>query len=615
MLLRRIATSRGLVGQSRLMCSAHYGKSARGVSNYVVRAFSAGVRNGNSAAALPDSKFAPRTPHPFDELPKVAANHSEMTPLRFIERTASVFPGYRSVVYNDREFTWAETYQRTRKLASALSRSGVGKNDVVACVLPNVPAMLECHFGVPMTGGVLCTVNTRLNAEEISYILDHSEAKVVLVDREHGPKVKQALKLIESKGGAPQPLVIDVDDEYLDPSVGEFIGQYEYEKFLCCGYNDFEMVLPESEWDAISLNYTSGTTGRPKGVVYHHRGATLCSYSNPAMFDMNHFPVYLWTLPMFHCNGWTFPWAITNKAGTHVCLRNVNAPSIFEAIHRNKVDHFCGAPIIMQMMLDADKSVRGGRFEHKVHMMTAAAPPPSSVLQGMEETLGIKVTHVYGLTETYGPITVCAWKKEWNCVEQEMKGQLKARQGVKYDVLDDVIVADPETMEQVPWDGETQGEIFFRGNAVMKGYFKNSKATEEAFQHGWFASGDIAVMQPDGYLYIQDRRKDVIISGGENISSIEIENALYRHPGVALVGVVGLTDEKWGEVPVAFVNMKEGYGKDAKELLGFCKDQLPGFKCPKHVLFDEIPTTSTGKVKKFVMREMAKGKLLSGNNA
>ena len=523
------------------------------------------------------------------------ANFTPLTPLSLIRRAASVYPDRTAVIHGSRRFTWAETYARCRRLASVLSRRGVGKDDTVAVMAANVPAIFEAHFGVPMTGAVLNAINTRLDAATVAFILDHGEAKVLLTDREFAPIVKEALSLCEAK-----PLVIDIDDAAVDE--GEFLGEMEYEEFIEAGDPEFDWSPPADEWDSISLSYTSGTTGDPKGVVYHHRGAYMLALGNILTWNLPPHPVYLWTLPMFHCNGWCFPWTLAAVAGTSVCLRKVTAGNIFAAIHGAGVTRFCGAPIVLNMVVNATDEERGAPLPHKVEVMTAAAPPPAAVLQRMEEQ-GFDVTHVYGLTEVYGPATVCAWQEEWSMLPVEEQAALKSRQGVGYTVLEDLMVADPNTLAPVPRDGETMGEVFLRGNIVMKGYLKNPKATEQAFRGGWFHSGDLGVMHPNGYIEVRDRAKDIIISGGENISTIEIEGVLYRHPAVLEAAVVARPDEKWGETPCAFVTLKENTAATEEEIIAFCRENMAHFKCPKTVIFGLLPKTSTGKVQKYVLRE------------
>jgi len=536
----------------------------------------------------------------YDEnLDRNAANYAPLSPLSLIRRAAGVFPDRTAVIHGERRFTWGETYARCRRLASALTRRGVGRYDTVAVIATNVPAIFEAHFGVPMTGAVLNTINTRLDAETVAFILDHGEAKVLLTDRELSPTVRDALSRCKAK-----PLVIDIDDAEI--AEGEFLGEMEYEAFLETGDADFEWSLPADEWDSISLNYTSGTTGNPKGVVYHHRGAYLLAVGNILTWGLPQHPVYLWTLPMFHCNGWCFPWTLAAVAGTSVCLRKVAAENIFAAVHQHGVSHFCGAPIVLNMVINATDEERGGTPDHTVQVMTAAAPPPAAVLQRMEEQ-GFRVTHVYGLTESYGPATVCAWHDEWSLLPMDEQAALKSRQGVGYAVLEDLTVVDPDTQSPVPRDGETMGEVFMRGNIVMKGYLKNPDATREAFAGGWFHTGDLGVMHPDGYIELRDRAKDIIISGGENISTIEVEGVLYRHPAVLEAAVVARPDEKWGETPCAFVTLKDGAEATEDEIIAFCRDNMAHFKCPKSVVFGQLPKTSTGKVQKYVLRERVRG--------
>ncbi len=534
-----------------------------------------------------------------ENLDRNAANYAPLSPLSLIRRAAAVYPDRLAVIHGDRRVTWAESYARCRRLASALAQRGVGKFDTVAVLAANIPAIYEAHFGVPMTGAVLNTINTRLDAETVAFILDHGEASVLLCDREFSAIAKDALARCEAR-----PLVIDIDD----PAVadGESIGEIEYEAFLATGDADFEWSLPADEWDAISLNYTSGTTGNPKGVVYHHRGAYLLALGNILTWSLPPHPVYLWTLPMFHCNGWCFPWTLAAVAGTSVCLRRVSAANIFAAIHEAGVTHFCGAPIVLNMVINATEQERGAALPRTVSVMTAAAPPPAAVLQRMAEQ-GFQITHVYGLTETYGPATVCAWHPEWDALPMDRQAALKSRQGVGYAVLEGLTVGDPQTLAPVPADGATMGEVFMRGNIVMKGYLKNAAATEEAFAGGWFHTGDLGVMHPDGYIELRDRAKDIIISGGENISTIEVESMLYRHPAVLEAAVVARPDEKWGETPCAFVTLKDGASATEAEIIAFCRDNMAHFKCPKTVVFGPLPKTSTGKVQKYVLREKARG--------
>jgi fatty-acyl-CoA synthase len=536
---------------------------------------------------------------PYDrDLDRNPANFQPLTPLSLLERAAAVFPDNLAIVHGPLRRTYAEFYARSRKLASALARRGLKRGDTVAVMLANTPAMLECHYGAPMCGAVLNTLNTRLDAAALGFMLDHGEAEVLIVDREFSPVIAAALKIAKA-----QPIVIDHDDpEYDGP--GTRIGEIEYEEFLKTGDENFARVGPSDEWDAISLNYTSGTTGDPKGVVYHHRGAMLLALGNVVTADMGRHPVYLWTLPMFHCNGWCFPWSISVKAGVHVCLRQVRAKAMYDAIAEHGVTHLCGAPIVMSILLNAPASERRP-LPRLVRFFTAAAPPPASTLAAMKEA-GFEVTHLYGLTETYGPSVVNDWKSEWNALDGETQAALKSRQGVRYHALEALDVVDPETMESVPADGETMGEVMFRGNVVMKGYLKNKASTDAAFAGGWFHSGDLGVKHPDGYIQLRDRSKDIIISGGENISSIEVEDALFAHPSVQLAAVVARPDEKWGETPCAFVELRPGRDASADELIDWCRARLARYKCPRHIVFAEIPKTSTGKVQKFALRERAR---------
>ena len=530
-------------------------------------------------------------------LGKNAANFTSLTPLSFIERTARVFPDRTAVVHGEIQRSWTETYQRCIKLASALNRRGINKGDTVAMMLPNVPASLEAHFGVPMCGAVLNALNIRLDAKTIAFILDHGEAEVLLTDKEFAPIVNEALSLCKAK-----PLVIDVDDA-LAPD-GELLGEIEYEAFLAEGNTGYDWQYPENEWDAISLNYTSGTTGNPKGVVYHHRGAALNSLGNITAWAMPQRPKYLWTLPMFHCNGWCFPWTVTALAGTHICLRRTEPGPIYQSIIDHKITHMCGAPIVMGMLVNAS-SQEQKTLPHSVKILTAGAAPPSAILEQIE-TLGFDVTHAYGLTECYGPGVVSEWHPEWDELPTAEKSAKKARQGVPYLVMQDLTVMDPETMQKTPADAQTMGEVFMRGNNLMKGYLKNETATEKAFLGGWFHTGDLGVMHPDGYIELKDRSKDIIISGGENISTIEVEGVLYQHPAVAEAAVVAKPDEKWGETPCAFVALKEEAKSSEEELIQFCRDNLAHFKCPKKIVFTELPKTATGKIQKFILREQAK---------
>ena len=532
-------------------------------------------------------------------LGKNAANHVPLSPLSFLARAAAIYPRRVACIHGERRTSYAELYARARRLASALAARGVGLGDTVAIMAPNVPALLEAHYGVPMTGAVLNALNVRLDAATLAFILEHGAAKALLTDREFAPTSKDAL----ARSGAA-PIVIDIDDPvYQGP--GERLGEVEYEELLAAGDPGFAWQGPADEWRAISLNYTSGTTGQPKGVVYHHRGAYLNALGNVLAWGLPAAPVYLWTLPMFHCNGWCFPWTISAVAGTHVCLRGVEAGAIFGAIAEHRVTHFCGAPIVLNMLIHAPAAAKR-RFDHTVEVMTAAAPPPATVIAAME-AMGFHITHVYGLTEMYGPAVVCAWHDEWSALPHDEQAAIKARQGVAYPVLEGLMVADPETLEARPADGESLGEVFMRGNITMKGYFKEPEATAAAFRGGWLHTGDLGVVHPDGYIELKDRSKDIIISGGENISTIEVESVLYRHPAVLEAAVVARPDDTWGETPCAFVTLKEGAGDvSGADLITFCRDNMAHFKAPKTVMFGPLPKTSTGKVQKFVLRERAK---------
>jgi len=531
-------------------------------------------------------------------LDKTAANYAQLSPLGFIERAAAVYPDHVAIIHGPLRRTWAETFKRTQRLASALTKRGIGYGDTVAVMGANSPETFECHFGVPITGAVLNALNVRLDAENIAFILDHAEAKVLITDSEFSPTVEKALALCKVK-----PVLIDINDPMAEHTAdsGKLLGEMDFEAFLAEGDETYPWTLPADEWQAISLNYTSGTTGDPKGVVYHHRGAYLNAMGNVVSWSMPHHPVYLWTLPMFHCNGWCFPWTLAAIAGTSVCLRKVNGANIYKAIDEHKVTHFCGAPIVLSFVINVTDEEKKS-FDHAVNVMTAAAPPPASVLAGMKRE-GFDVTHVYGLTETYGPAVVCAWHDDWNARSDEEQAQLKSRQGVRYHVLQGMTVMDPETMQPVPHDGETMGEVMFQGNIVMKGYLKNPATTEATLAGDWFHSGDLGVIQPDGYLQIRDRSKDIIISGGENISSIEVEDVLYGHPAVEAAAVVAKQDDKWGETPCAFVELKEGQTPTEKEIIDHCRDNMAHYKCPRHVVFGPLPKTSTGKIQKFKLRE------------
>jgi 3-(methylthio)propionyl---CoA ligase len=537
---------------------------------------------------------------PYDtDLDRNAANFQPLTPLSFLARAAEVYPDTTAIIHGALSRNYRDFYVRAKRLASALSRRGVKRGDTVSVMLANTPAMVEAHYGVPMTGAVLNTLNTRLDAAILGFTLDHAESKVLIVDREYSKVMSDALARAEVK-----PLVIDYDDPEFS-GAGERIGSIEYEEFLREGDEDFAWLMPNDEWDAISLNYTSGTTGDPKGVVYHHRGAHLLAIGNVITCGMGKHPVYLWTLPMFHCNGWCFPWTLSIVAGTHVCLRAVRAAPIFNAIADHKVTHLCGAPIVMSTLLNAPAHEKKP-LPHFVQFATAAAPPPEAVLAAMKDA-GFNVTHLYGLTETYGPASINEWHGAWDALALPQQAAKKARQGVRYPVLEGLDVLNPETMQPVPRDGQTLGEVMFRGNVVMKGYLKNKSASDSAFAGGWFHSGDLGVVHPDGYIQLKDRSKDIIISGGENISSIEVEDALYKHPAVAAVAVVAKPDEKWGETPCAFVELKPGTSATTEELITWCRSHLAPYKCPRFVVFAEIPKTSTGKLQKFKLRDVAKG--------
>ena len=523
------------------------------------------------------------------------ANYVSLSPLSFLGRVARVYPDHPSVIHGGTRWTWRETAERCNRLASALTKRNIGPGDTVSVMAPNIPALYESHFGVPMTGAVLNALNIRLDAKTLAFILEHGEAKVLITDTEFSPVIKDALRICNQ-----ELLVIDIDDP--EGPGGDRLGELTYEELLTEGESNYTWSAPDSEWNAISLNYTSGTTGNPKGVVYHHRGAYLNASSNIIGWNLGHHPTYLWTLPMFHCNGWCFPWSLAAVGGTSVCLRNVSASAIFDAIADHSVTHFCGAPVVLNLIINAAES-ETRNFDHTVEVMTAAAPPPAAVLAAMEAA-GFSMTHVYGLTETYGPAVICAWHPEWNDLPLAEQAEIKSRQGVQYHMLEDLKVLDPETMNSVQPDALQLGEVMFRGNIVMKGYLKNPKATAEAFAGGWFHSGDLGVLYPDGYIQLKDRSKDIIISGGENISSIEIEDTLYRHPDVLEAAVVARPDNKWGETPCAFVTLKDtAVGVTGQDIINFCREQMAHFKIPKTVIFLDLPKTSTGKVQKFKLRE------------
>jgi len=527
------------------------------------------------------------------------ANHASLSPLGFIKRSAEVYPDYLALVHGELRQSWAQTYARCRQLASRLRTVGIGKNDTVAALMPNTPPMYEAHFGVPMAGAVLNAINTRLDAATIAFILDHGEAKVLIVDAELTAVAAKALEF--RKSSAPL-LVIQAEDALYGPAVAQ-VGAQSYEDFIAAGDADFDWQLPDDEWDAIALNYTSGTTGNPKGVVYHHRGAALAAVSNILEWDMSKHPVYLWTLPMFHCNGWCFPWVVAARAGVNVCLRRVEATAILDAMREHRVTHYCGAPIVHNMLVNAPDSLKHD-LPGNIHAMVAGAAPPAAMIEGMER-MGIELTHTYGLTEVYGPATVCAQHASWTAQDIDERARLNARQGVSYYLQGAACVLEPGTMQPVPWDGETIGEIMFQGNMTMKGYLKNPTATDDAFRGGWFHSGDLAVQYPDGYIQIKDRSKDIIISGGENISSIEVEDVLYRHPDVMVAAVVAKHDDKWGEIPCAFIELKPGATASADDIIGHCRQHLARYKVPREVVFCELPKTSTGKIQKFELRKQA----------
>lgn len=534
-------------------------------------------------------------------LERNAANFTPITPLLFLERSAEVYPNRLAIVHGKLRQSWSQTYERCRRLASALQKHGIGLGDTVAVMLPNTPPMVEAHFGIPMAGAVLNALNTRLDPESIAFMLNHGEAKVVIVDPEFSGAMKKALEIAKKESGR-EFLVIDVEEKEFDVP-GERLGKLTYEKLLSEGDPNFAWQVPADEWQAICLNYTSGTTGNPKGVVYHHRGAAINAVSNILDWDINKHPVYLWTLPMFHCNGWCFPWTIAARAGINICLRRVDAQHIFAAIKEHAVTHYCAAPIVHNLLVNAPDELKEG-VPAGVKGLIAGAAPPASIIEGMEK-LGFDLTHVYGLTEVYGPAAVCVKQDEWNDVDIGERARLNARQGVRYHMQQAIAVLDPETLEPVPADGETMGEIMFKGNIAMKGYLKNEKATQEAFEGGWFHSGDLAVMNPDGYVKMKDRSKDIIISGGENISSVEVEDVLYRHPAVMAAAVVAKPDPKWGETPCAFLEIKPGVEVTPADIIAHCKQHLAGFKVPRAIVFCELPKTSTGKIQKFELRKQA----------
>ena len=537
--------------------------------------------------------------HYDTDLDKNKANYVPLSPLTFLERTKDIYPNYEALVYESRSYTWKEVYKRCVKFASALDKLGVKTGDTVSIMAFNTPEIFEAHYSIPMVGAVINAINTRLDPNTISYILQHSDAKVLIVDRQFHDVIEKALKNVKNK-----ITIIDIDDQDIDTSSFKKIGELEYENFLNTGDENYEWKKPKDEWEAISLGYTSGTTGKPKGVVYHHRGAYLMATGSVTAWNMPNRINFLCVVPMFHCNGWCYPWTLAMLHSRVICLRNIDVKKMFELIDKYEVTHFGGAPIVLNMIVNAPKEDQKA-LKRKVNVLTAGAPPPSIIFEKMEN-LGFEVMHVYGLTETYGHMLQCAWNEDWNTLEKDKKNEIKARQGVRYPNTEGAVVMNPETMKQVPKDGKTMGEIMIRGNIVMKGYYKDKEETEKSMAGGWFHSGDLAVMHPDGYIKIQDRSKDIIISGGENISSIEIENAIANHPSVSLAAVVAKPDEKWGETPCAFVELIKDKSAEEKDIIDFCRETLAGFKLPKKVIFCELPKTSTGKIQKFELRKKLK---------